>query len=214
MGRMGDTRISKNLSTGRSRETSSASAQRKTFALEIQEDSWESLMLDPAFFYLRDFSGHLIRMIIVHLDDRLLTTNNSHQADSHICRSSDNTFHRLQEGRQQRRGLVQWETNSDSSKTWGIGFATRPDGVCEDSLWTCKYVSSSSQPRGGSVYNNQNHIHSKYDPELALGNTRGTPRRVVCCKSVAQETVSTLSIRSQAGSTNRQTLEKSARNWF
>ena len=39
--------------------------------------SWTSLKLDPAFFCLRDFSGHLIGMIIVHVDDILVATNNS-----------------------------------------------------------------------------------------------------------------------------------------
>ena len=57
----------------------------------LQVDSWKSLMLDPAFFYLRDFSGHLIGMIIVHVDDMLFATNDSHQAESHISRSSENT---------------------------------------------------------------------------------------------------------------------------
>ena len=42
---------------------------------------------------------------------------------------------------------------------------------------------------------------AKCDRELAPGNRRDTPRRVVCCKSVAEEIVSTLGIRSQAGST-------------
>ena len=41
---------------------------------------------DPAFFCLRDPSGHLIGMIIVHVDDMLLATNNSHHAESHISR--------------------------------------------------------------------------------------------------------------------------------
>ena len=52
----------------------------------LQADSWTSLKLDPAFFCLRDFSGHLIEMIIVHVEDMLSATNNSHQAESHISR--------------------------------------------------------------------------------------------------------------------------------
>ena len=35
---------------------------------------------------LRDFSGHLLGMILVHVDDMLLATNNSHQAESHVSR--------------------------------------------------------------------------------------------------------------------------------
>ena len=52
----------------------------------LHGDSWTSLKLDPAFFCLRDFSGHLIGMIIVHVDDMLLATDNSHLAESHISR--------------------------------------------------------------------------------------------------------------------------------
>ena len=64
----------------------------------LQEDSWQSLILDPAFFYLRDFSGHLIGMITVHVDDMLLATNDSHQAESHISRSSENTVSPIARG--------------------------------------------------------------------------------------------------------------------
>ena len=51
----------------------------------LQRDSLKSLKVDPAFFCLRDFAGHL-GMIIVHVDDMLLATDNSHQAESHISR--------------------------------------------------------------------------------------------------------------------------------
>ena len=64
----------------------------------LQEDSWLSLILDPAFFHLLDFSGHLIGMIIVHVDDLLLETNDSHQAKSHISRSSENTISPIARG--------------------------------------------------------------------------------------------------------------------
>ena len=52
----------------------------------LQGVSWRSLKVDRAFFCLRDFSGHLIGMSIVHVDDMLLSTNDSHQAESHISR--------------------------------------------------------------------------------------------------------------------------------
>ena len=52
----------------------------------LQGESWKSLKLDPAFFCLRDCSEHLIGMIIVHVDDMLFATNNTHQAESHISR--------------------------------------------------------------------------------------------------------------------------------
>ena len=52
----------------------------------LQEDSWTSLKLDRAFFCLRDCSGHVIGMIIVHVDDVLRATDTSHQAVSHISR--------------------------------------------------------------------------------------------------------------------------------
>ena len=57
----------------------------------LQEDSWKSIMLDPAFFHLRGFSGNLIGTIFVYVDDMLFATNDSHQAGSHISRSSENT---------------------------------------------------------------------------------------------------------------------------
>ena len=50
------------------------------------ETFWKSLKLDPAYFCLRDFSGRLIGMIIVHVDDMLQATNNSHHAEYHIPR--------------------------------------------------------------------------------------------------------------------------------
>ena len=52
----------------------------------LQGDSRSALRLNPASFCLRDFSGHRIGMIIVHVDDMLLATNGSHQAESHISR--------------------------------------------------------------------------------------------------------------------------------
>ena len=58
----------------------------KELRVTLQGDSWKFLKLDPAFFCLRDCSGHLIGMIIVHVDDMLLATSNSHQAESHISR--------------------------------------------------------------------------------------------------------------------------------
>ena len=63
-------------------------------------DSWNSLKLDPAFFCLRDCSGHLIGMIIVQVDDMLLATSNCHQAESHISRLlSKYDIKRREEGR-------------------------------------------------------------------------------------------------------------------
>ena len=58
----------------------------KELCATLHGDSWTTLKLDPAFFCLRDFSGHLIGMIIVHVDDMLLATNNHHPAESHISR--------------------------------------------------------------------------------------------------------------------------------
>ena len=50
----------------------------------LQGNSWTPLKLGPAFLCLRDCSGHLNGTIIVHVDDMLLATNTSHQADSHL----------------------------------------------------------------------------------------------------------------------------------
>ena len=52
----------------------------------LQGDSWKSLKLDPAVFCLRDFSGRVIGMINVHVDDMLLATDESQRAESHISR--------------------------------------------------------------------------------------------------------------------------------
>ena len=52
----------------------------------LHGESWTSLKLDQAFFCVRDCSGHLIGMIIVHVGDMLLATDNSHQTESHISR--------------------------------------------------------------------------------------------------------------------------------
>ena len=72
----------------------------KELRVTLQRDSWKFLKLDPAFFCLRDCSGHLIGMIIVHVDDMLLATNNSHQAESHISRlKSKKDIKRCEEGR-------------------------------------------------------------------------------------------------------------------
>ena len=63
----------------------------------LQGDLW-----DPAFFCLRDFSGHLIGMIVVHVDDMLF--GNERQPPSRISHFSPSQkirHHRLQEGRQQ-----------------------------------------------------------------------------------------------------------------
>ena len=43
----------------------------KNCATRSKGGSWTPLKLDPAFFCLRDFSGQLIGMIIVHVDDML-----------------------------------------------------------------------------------------------------------------------------------------------
>ena len=48
------------------------------------KETCTSLILDLAFFCLRDCSGHLVGVIIVNVDDMLLATDNSHHAESHI----------------------------------------------------------------------------------------------------------------------------------
>ena len=55
----------------------------------------------------------------------------------------------------------------------GSVFATRPDGVCESSLRTGKYVSSPSPTRGNSAYDRRNSRDAEYHREFAVGN-RGT----------------------------------------
>ena len=150
----------------------------------LREDSWTSLKLDPAFFCLRDFSVRLIGMIIVHVDDMLLATNNSHQAESHISRllsKYDIEDAKMADG----DGGVLYcgkrvRTVADDMKPGSV-FATRPDGVCESPLRTCQYASSPST--SGRVFRDQ---------------------------PVAEETISIPGVRSQARRTNCKTLEGAA----
>ena len=55
--------------------------------------------------------------------------------------------------------LVLWKASSDCAgrfQTWWSVFATRPDGVCDNLLRTCKYVSRPSPTRGSPVYDKRN----------------------------------------------------------
>ena len=112
----------------------------------LQRDSWKSLRLDPASFCLRDCSGHLVGMIIVHVDDMLLATNNSHQAESHISRLlSKYDIKDVKRADEDGGVLYCGKANSDCARrpeAGRFGFATRPDGVRENSVRTSEYVSS------------------------------------------------------------------------
>ena len=99
----------------------------------------------------------------------------------------------------------------DNMKPERSGFATIPDGVCEISLRTCKCVSSPSQTKGRSVHDKRNSRDAKYDQKLALGKRMNTSRRVIRDKSVAEVTISTPGVRSQARCTSRKVPEESAR---
>ena len=151
----------------------------------------DTLQGDPAFFCLRDFSGHLIGMVIVHVDDTLLT-NNSHQAESHISRLiSKCDIKDVKRDDDDGGCLVLWKTNSDCTGRYETGrsvSAARPDGVCESSLRTCQYASSPSPTRGSPVYDRRSSRGAKNDREFNLGNKRNMSRLVICDQSVAEET--------------------------
>ena len=125
---------------------------------------------------------------------------------------------RCEEDRWRCRCLVLWKTSSDCAGRYetcrGSGFATRPDGVCETSLRTFKYVSSPSPTRESLVYDKRNSRDEKCDRQLALGNRRNTSRRVTRDKSVAEETISARGVGSQARRTNCKALEGLAWDWL
>ena len=122
----------------------------------LQGDSWTSLKLDPAFFCLRDCSGHLIGRISIFVDDMLQATDNSHQAESHISRLLSKYDIKDVKWTDDDGGVFycgeRVRSAPDDLKPSGSGLATRPDGVRESLLRTGRYVSSSSPTRGRSVH--------------------------------------------------------------
>ena len=96
-----------------------------------KETHGNPLRLDPASFCLRDCSGHLIEMIIVHVDDMLLATNNSHQAESHISRLlSKYDIKDVKRADEDGGVLYCGKANSDCARRPEVGrfvFATRQD---------------------------------------------------------------------------------------
>ena len=74
--------------------------------------------LDPVFFCLCDFSGHLIGMITVHVDDMLLTTNISHRAESHISRLLS------------KHDIKDVKRDEDDGGEFGVCWMIRNLGVC------------------------------------------------------------------------------------
>ena len=143
------------------------------------------------FLCLRDFLKISSGMIIVHVDDMLFATNNSHQAESHISRFLGKYDIKDVKRADDDGGVsVLWtdrvwtvlrrcETGrKEGRRRRGLSLATRPAGVRESSLRTCKYISSPSRTRGSSVYDRRNSRGAKCDRELSLGDRRNTSRRV------------------------------------
>ena len=126
-------------------------------------------------------------MIIVHVDDMLLATNNSHQAVSHLSRLLSK--HDIKDVKRTDDDGGVLHCGKRVRTVLGVS-ATRPDRVCESSLRTCQYASSPSPTRGSPVYNKRNSREATYDTEFALGNGRNTSGRVVRDQSVAEETIS------------------------
>ena len=161
----------------------------------LEGDSWTSLKLDPAFFCLRDFSGHLIEMIIVHVDDMLLATKNSHQAASHISR-----FHFKYEIKAAKRATTMEVSCSVESDMKPGGLSLRLD---QTEFVKARYEPASmprarARQEGAQCTTQRNSRDAKYDREFALCNGRNTSGRVIRDQSVAEETISAPGVRSQA----------------
>ena len=147
----------------------------------------------------------------------MLLADDSHQAESHISR-----FLRKYDVTDCKR--------ADSNEwvlCYGKKILTVPDDITRGRMalrhdqtefvkTRCELasVSRARAKQESSAYNKRNPRDATYDRELALGNRRDTHQRVICDKSVAEETIGIPGIRSQAGSTNCEKLEKSAGNWF
>ena len=183
----------------------------------LQGDSWTSLKLDPAFFCLRDFPGHLIGRIIVHVDDMLLATNNSHQAESHISRllskNDIKDVNRAVDGEGVLYCGKRVRTVPDDLKP--VGLALRQDQT-EFAKARCERASMSRVRAGQEgAHCTTSAIRKMRSMTGSLhGVTGGTSRRVIRDKSVAEETISAPAVRPQARRTNSQAFEESAWNWF
>ena len=128
-------------------------------------------------------------MIIVHVDDLLLATNNSHQAESHISRLLS-----AYDVKDVKR------TDDDGGVLYsGKRVRTMPDDVkLGDLALRQEFVKPRCEPACMSRV-------EKCDRELA--NQRNTSRRVTRDKSVAEETISARGVGSQARRTNCKALE-------
>ena len=165
----------------------------------LQGDSWTSLKLDPALFCLRDFSGHLTGMIIVHVEEshfsRLLS-----KYDIKDVKMADDDGGVLYCGKRVR-------TLVDDMKPGCLSLRQDQTEFVKARCEPARFASSPSLTRGSPVYNKRNSRDAKYDREFALGNGRNTSGRVIRDQSVAEETISALGVRSQARRTNYKTLE-------
>ena len=119
-------------------------------------------------------------MIIVHVDDLLLATNNSHQAESHISRPLS-TYDVKDVKRADDDGGVLYcgkrvRIVPDDVKLGGLALRQDQTESCESSLRTCKYVSSPSPTRETLVFDKRSSRDEMCDRQLALGIRRNTSR--------------------------------------
>ena len=156
-------------------------------------------------------------MIIVHVDDMLLATNNNHRAESHISRLlSKNDVEDVKRAEDDGGVLYrgkQVRMVPDSMKPGGLALQQDQTGFVKSRCEPASMSRVRARQNGRSVHDKRNSRDAKYDRELALGKRMNTSRRVIRDKSVAEVTISTPGVRSQARCTSRTVPEESARNW-
>ena len=125
-------------------------------------------------------------MIIVHVDDMLLDTNNSHQAESHISRLLS-YFDFKDVKRTDDDGGVLYR----GKRVRAVPDDMKPGGLAlqQDQM---VFVRARCEPASGSsVHARRNSREAEYDKEFALDNRRNTFRRVLRDQSVAEDIIST-----------------------
>ena len=158
----------------------------------LHRDSWNSLKLEPAFFCLRDSSGHHIGIMIVHVDDMHLTTTNSHQAESHITRVLSKYDIKDAKRADDDGGVLycgkRVRTVLDDLKPGGLGLR---QNQTEFAKARCEPASMSrvrARQEGDQCTTSEIREMRSMSGSLHWVTGRNTSRRVIRDKSVAKET--------------------------
>ena len=144
----------------------------------LQGDSWTSLKLDPAFFCLRDFTGRLIGMTFVHVDDMLLATNNSVQAESHISRLLSKYEIKDVKMADDDGGVLYFRTVPDDMKPGGLALQQDQMEFVRARCEPARMSRVRARQEGAQCTTRRNSRDAECGREFALGNLRNTSRRV------------------------------------